>query len=273
MKPFFKLVSAALVLSLPMAAQAHRVWILPNVTVWSGSAPVVSFDAAVSNDIFVADHSAYRLDSVKIKAPDGQESVPQNAVALKQRSVFDVALTQTGTWKVYSASHGLSASWEEGGKRKFWPPRGVAPTMESFEKDVPKKADNLQIAQTSRRYETFVTAGKPSDSVLKPSNIGLELVPVTHPNNLVANEVAVVQFLIDGKPAVGAKIEVIAGGRRYRNSEDAQEYRTDKDGKASIAWPGAGQYFLEAEYEDAQAPKPASKRVGRYAAVLEVLPQ
>lgn len=273
MKKTLKLAAVTLALALPLSAQAHRGWILPSVTVLAGESPWVTFDAAISNDTFVADHNPMRLDALKIVAPDGSEAAPQNVATLKQRSVFDLNLTQKGTWKLYTASHGLNAQWEENGQRKFWPPRGATPTPEGFEKEVPKKADKLQVSQASRRFETFVTSGQTTDSVFKPSNIGLELVPVTHPNDLFAAEAATFSFLIDGKPAVGAKIEVTAGGRRYRNAEDTLELSTDKDGKVVINWPQAGQYFLEAEYEDDKASKPATKRTGRYAAVLEVLPQ
>lgn len=273
MKAVFKCLTLALALSLPLAAEAHRSWILPSATVLSGESPWVSFDAAVSNDLFIADHNAMRLDALKIVAPDGTETAPQNVTTLKYRSVFDLNLTQKGTWKLYTASSGLSARWEENGQRKMWPPRGTPATPEGFEKDVPKQADKLEVSQSSRRFEVFVTAGKPSNSVLKPGNSGLELVPVTHPNDLFSGEAATFQFLIDGKPAVGAKIEVTPGERRYRNAESSVDYTTDKDGKVSIKWPAAGQYFLEAEYEDGKAPKPATKRSGRYAAVFEVLPQ
>lgn len=273
MKPVFKCLTLALALSLPLAAEAHRSWVLPSTTVLSGENPWVSFDAAVSNDLFIADHNAMRLEALKIVAPDGKESAPENVTTLKYRSVFDLNLTQKGTWKLYTASSGLSARWEESGQRKMWPQRGTPATPEGFEKEVPKQADKLEVSQSSRRFETFVTSGKPSNGVFKPTNVGLELVPVTHPNDLFSGEAATFQFLIDGKPAVGAKVEVTAGERRYRNAEDSVELSTDKDGKVSIKWPAAGQYLLEAEYEDARAPKPATKRSGRYAAVLEVLPQ
>lgn len=44
--------AAALVLSLPIAAQAHRAWLLPSATVLSGKDVWVTVDAAVSNDLF-----------------------------------------------------------------------------------------------------------------------------------------------------------------------------------------------------------------------------
>jgi uncharacterized GH25 family protein len=273
MNKMLKLAALTLTAALPLSAEAHRSWILPSLTVLAGESPWVTFDAAVSTDTFIADHNPVRVDVIKIVAPDGTEMAPQNGSTLKTRGVFDLNLTQKGTWKVFTATSGLNARWEENGTRKFWPPRGATPTREAFEKEVPKQADKLEVTQTSRRVETFVTSGKVSTSVFKPTNVGLELVPVTHPNDLYAGESATFQFLMDGKAAAGLKVDVTPGERRYRNTEDTAQFTTDKDGKVTITWPGAGQFFVEADFEDGNAEKPATKRTGRYGAVVEVLPQ
>lgn len=273
MKRSLQLAVLAAVFALPLSAQAHRGWILPSATVLSNNNPWVTFDAATSNDVFHADHNPFRIDGLKITAPDATEVKPENLATGKFRTVFDLNLVQRGTYKIFTASNGLSARWEEEGKRKSWPARGVVATLDGFEKEVPKKADKLEVAQASRRFETFVTSGKPSDSVFKPTNVGLELVPVTHPNDLFSGETAVFSFIIDGKPAANAEIEITPGARRYRNAEEAIIVTTDKQGKFSIKWPAAGTYFLEASYEDDKASKPATKRTGSYAAVFEVLPQ
>lgn len=273
MKRFVKPAALALALALPFFAHAHRAWILPAATVLSSEDPWVTFDAAISNDIFHADFHAMGLDGVKAIAPDGSEISLQNSASGKHRSTFDLQLEQKGTYKVVSASSGLNASWEEKGERKFWPPRGAPFTPEGFDKAVPKDADNLQITRASRRIETFVTAGNPTDSVLASTGQGLELVPVTHPNDLYAKETATFTLLIDGEPASGAEVTVLPAGMRYRDEQQAIETVTDSQGRFTITWPHAGQYYLEAGYRDDQAQKPATQRRGSYAATFEVLPQ
>ncbi len=259
---------------LTFSAQAHRAWILPASTVLSGEEPWVTFDAAISNTIFHADHAPFRMEQIQAMGPDGQSVALHNGAVGKHRSTFDVNLQQPGTYKIYTASKGLTARWEtDSGERRFWPPRGQAPTAEGFAAEVPKKAKNLQITQASRRVETFVTAGSPSDAVLKPTNEGFELVTLTHPNDLFANETAEFQFLIDGKPAVNAEVTVIPGAMRYRNNQDDITLKTDKDGKVKITWPQAGTYWLSASYRDDKAKKPATSRSGSYTATFEVLPE
>lgn len=272
----FASVMAALAMTalIPVVGHAHRAWIVPAATVLSGQDPWVTFDAAVSNDIFHTDHAALRLEGISAVAPDGSQVQLQNTSTGKHRSTFDLNLQQKGTYKVTSFSSGLRARWEtEEGERRGWPGRGVQATAEGFAKEVPKKAKNLEVSFGSRRMETFVTAGTPDTKVFKPTNQGLELVPVTHPNDLFAGEKAEFKFLIDGKPAVGAKVEVVPGGMRYRNQQANITAETDKNGSVSITWPQAGLYWMSVSYEDDKAQKPAKKRTGSYVATFEVLPE
>lgn len=265
---------SALVFCLPLTAQAHRAWLLPSATVLSSDDAWVSIDAAVSNDIFHADHAPMRAEGVVVTAPDGTTLQVQNAMTGKYRSTFDVQLPQKGTYKIAVASSGLMARWEtETGERKMWPGRGERANPADFDKMVPKKAKNLEVSQFSRRMETFVTSGSPTESVLKATKQGLELVPVTHPNDLFAGEAATFQFQTDGKPVAGVKVTIIPGGMRYRNDQAAIEAESDKKGNISITWPQAGMYWLSANYRDDKAKKPATVRAGSYVATFEVLPE
>jgi uncharacterized GH25 family protein len=262
------------VLCLPLSAQAHRAWILPAATVLSSDDAWVTFDAAVSNDIFHIDYNPLRLGSLQVFDPENQPMEAQNAHTGKYRAVFDLNLKSRGTYKVAIASHGLSARWEnEEGQRRFWPARGTTPKPGDFEREVPKAAKNLQVSESSRRIETFVTAGEPSEAVLAPTKVGLELLPVTHPNDLFAGETAEFRFLIDGEAAVGAEVEIVPAGRRYRNDEAAIELTTDENGAIHVEWPHAGMYWLSVSYRDDRAKAPATMRNGSYTGVFEVLPE
>ncbi|WP_160153977.1 DUF4198 domain-containing protein [Microbulbifer sp. ALW1] len=256
-----------------MQAQAHRAWILPSSTVLSGEAPYVTFDAAVSNTIFFPDHVAMGIESVTAIAPNGESVALENGARGKYRSTFDLQLKGEGTYRVGLASSGLRAVWkDEEGKRHMWPGRGQQANDADFATAVPKNAKELRVTQSSRRIETFVTLGAPSDSVLKPLGVGLELVPVTHPNDLYAGESANFKLLIDGEPAKNAEVMLIPGGSRYRDSQDEIKVKADAAGLFSVTWPSAGQYFMEAEYEDGKAKAPATSRRGSYTATFEVLP-
>ncbi|WP_114239115.1 DUF4198 domain-containing protein [Dyella sp. C9] len=268
-KQTLKWSALALALSLPVMAQAHKLWLVPSATNVSGADPWVTEDAAVSNDLFYPAHMPVALDRVVITAPDGQAVKAENASTGQYRSVFDVHLTQQGTYKIAVVNGGLFANYEVNGEKKRW--RGDAANLA---KDVPAGAKNLEVSESINRVETFVTNGKPSDVALKPTGKGLELVPVTQFTDLAAGEPATFQLLLDGKPAADVKIAAIAGETRYRNAQEELDVTTGKDGKFSLNWPHAGMYWINATAQDDKTSvKAAKQRRLSYSATLEVLPQ
>ncbi|RYG14252.1 MAG: DUF4198 domain-containing protein [Burkholderiales bacterium] len=261
--------SLAMAALLPMSAFAHKAWLQPSQTVIAGTNPWITVDAAVSNDLFYFNHVPLRLDNLVITAPDGSKVEPQNSATGKYRSVFDVELKQQGTYRIATVNSGLSASWDVDGKPKRW--RG---TVATFATEVPKDAKDLKVSQSVGRNETFVTNGSPNETALKTSGEGIELVPVTHPNDLFAGEKATFKLHIDGKPAAGLDIEITRGGTRYRNAQEEIKVKTDANGEFSVTWPEAGMYWLETGTEDDKTSLPQAKqRRLSYVATLEVLPQ
>jgi uncharacterized GH25 family protein len=263
------LLATSLVALMPFAASAHKSWLLPSQTVVAGEKPWVTFDAAVSNDLFYLNHVPIALDRLSITAPDGSRGESANGATGKFRSVFDVELKQEGTYRIAMLNQGLFASWDENGKPKRW--RGNA---ETFATDVPKNAPNLQVTQSIGRVETFVTRGAPNTTALTSTGAGIELVAKTHPNDLFAGETAEFALMIDGKPAAGLDIEIVRGATRYRNAQEEIKVTTGADGSFRVTWPQAGMYWLEAATEDERTSVPqAKKRRLSYVATLEVLPQ
>ncbi len=291
MKPMITWTALALAVCMPLSAQAHRAWMLPSATVLSGEDPWVTVDAAVSNDLFYFEHFPLRLQGIgiaadapaggppgmrarpapalQVTAPDGTMVAAENGNLGRYRSSFDLHLTKKGTYKLAVINDGLFASWKEDGKPRRW-----MGSPASFARDVPAQAQALKVAQTSSRMEVFVTSGNPTRTVLEPTGKGLELVPVTHPNDLFAGEEAEFAFLLDGKPAAGVAVSVIPGGNRYRDQLGEITATTDAAGKVRITWPKAGMYWLEAEVStDQGVSEPATVRRASYSATLEVLPQ
>jgi len=152
-------------------------------------------------------------------------------------------------------------------------PRGT--TKDNLAAAIPAGATNVQTAEAANRNEVFLTLGAPTTTIFKPTGVGIELVPVTHPNDLVSGEPATFQFLLDGKPATGLKVTVIPGGIRYRDTLGQQDLTTGKDGKLSINWPQPGMYWLNATVDGGREGESASagppQRRASYVATLEVL--
>jgi uncharacterized GH25 family protein len=276
----------ALCLCMPLPAQAHRAWLLPSATVLSGDNAWVTVDAAVSNDLFYFEHFPLRIANIgtppagvpqgrggagaklQITAPDGSSVAPQNGAMGRYRSTFDMEVKQKGTYKIAVLNDGVFASYKVGNETKRW--RGTA---ENFVKEVPADAQALQASLIQSRIEAFVSSGKPTKETLKVTGKGLELDPITHPNDLVSGSPATFRMLIDGKPAANVKVEVVPGGNRYRDKLGDVALTTDQDGKFIVNWPTPGMYWLEATLRDDKTGAANLKqRRASYIATLEVLP-
>lgn len=310
MKHHLRLATAlAATLLIGTAAQADSPFILPSSTSLSGGNNVVTFDAAGSDHVFSFDHRPIQLASIKVTQPDGTPGTPVNTVQGRFRSVLDVKLEQDGTYKISSSQSMITGTFMLNGEQRRvggrpggpppgmggpggpgapgqggQPPRGEGgpggPGGEGGQRrqppvafaDIPAEATDLHLTEIWSRTETFVTQGAPTNTVFKPTGKGLEFDPITHPNAVAAGETARFRFLIDGKPAAGVKITVIAGGVRYREDEGALNLTTATDGTVSIKWPAAGLYWLGAEAEDKNpAEKKAEARRMSYAVTLEVM--
>ncbi|MFC3442181.1 DUF4198 domain-containing protein [Sphingobium rhizovicinum] len=243
MKARFLIAGAIAALSLATAAQAHRQWMMPSSTTLSGNESWVTVDAAVSNDLFYFEHFPMGTDNIAVTEPDGAVGKIENAAKGRYRSTFDVHLTKPGSYRIANVSTGIMGSYMLNGKQERLP-RGT--TKDKLATAIPAGATNVQTAEMSNRNEIFVTLGAPTTTIFKPTGTGIELVPVTHPNDLVSGEAATFQFLLDGKPAAGLKVTVIPGGIRYRDSLGQMDLTADKDGKVAVTWPQPGMYWLNA---------------------------
>lgn len=280
----------ALMACLSLPAQAHRSWMLPSATILAGDTPWITVDAAVSNDIFYFEHFPLQIEGVgeplvrmgadgkpmpqrpraklQVLRPDGSSAEPKYGNTGRYRSTFDVELDQKGTWKLAIANQGLFASYQLDGERKR-----VSGTEAEIKKALPKKAENLEVISNTSRMEVFVTAGAPTDELLMPTGKGLELLPQTHPNDLVQGETARFVFVLDGQPAAGVKVTLIPEGIRYRDNLEESELVTNAQGEIQIDWPRPGMYWLQATSNRAVTdPKSfATQRRDSYTATLEVM--
>jgi hypothetical protein len=291
-----RLIAAAALIAVSTPSLAHRGWMLPSATIFSGAEDWVTVDAAASNDLFFPDHRPMQLGGVKVWAPDGSEGKIANPSTGNVRSTFDVQLNKPGTWKIGTAQSGVGGTfkvdgveWRLGGRRG--PPPGAAPGqgapggpnmnqagpgpaprfVNSID-EIPANATDINITETSGRNEIFATAGEPTTTVFQPTNKGLEMLPVTHPAELVRGEPSQFKFLIDGKPAQALKVTIVPGGKRYRDGDGSFEVTTGADGVATVNWPEAGMFWLNTTLAD-KSPSIA-KATGRrmsYTATLEVM--
>jgi uncharacterized GH25 family protein len=265
-KKFVALMALAAALAAPLSAQAHRAWIMPTSTILSGGDAWVGFDAGMSTNPFVADHAAMRLDNLVITGPDGSTLQAEHVNQAQYRSTFDVHLTQPGTYRIANVGGGLMATYTLNGEQKRW--RGRA---EEFPAAIPAGATDVVATRNASRTETFVTLGAPNETVFTNAGDGLTLIPVTHPNDLVAGEAATFKLSKDGAAASGLDVTVVRGGMRYRDNPEEMTVTTGADGAFTVTWPEPGLYWINASVRTpAQGDTIAAN--ANYVAVFEVLP-
>ncbi|HYC98983.1 DUF4198 domain-containing protein [Brevundimonas sp.] len=266
MKKSLALFVAIATLAVPMSAQAHRAWLAPTSTVLSGTDAWVGFDAGASNGVFIADHNALNLDGLVITAPDGSTVRDENRMKARYRSTFDLHLTQQGTYRIANVSGGVTVSYKQGGEQKRW--RGAEADMAA---NIPADATDVVATRSNSRTETFVTLGEPTTTALTPTGQGIELVPVTHPNDVVAGEAATFKLVRDGQPAADLEVTIARGGTRYRDNPEEMTVRTGPDGAFTVTWPEPGMYWMNASVRTpASGDQLASS--AQYNGVVEVLP-
>jgi len=277
-----KLIAAATLIAIATPGLAHRGWLLPSATIFSGTDDWVTVDAAASNDLFFPDHRPMQLDGVKVWAPDGTEGKIQHPTTGQVRSTFDVQLNKPGTWKIGTAQSGVQGSFKVdgvdyrlGGRRGPPPAAGAAQSGPRFVNsidEIPANATEVQLTESGSRNEIFATTGEPTKTVFQPTGKGLEMEPLTHPSELVKGEPARFRFLVDGKPASALKVDILPGGKRYRDGDGAIAVTTGADGVAVVNFPEAGMFWLNTTLADNKpaTPKATARRLS-YTATLEVM--
>lgn len=283
--------SAAVAAALASPASAHRAWLLPSTTTLAGTSEFVTVDAAISNDLFYPDHFPMNPEQVTVWTPDGSVGKLENPATGRYRSTFDVKIDKPGTWKIGTQRSGIMGSfkvdgetWRLGGRgRPMGAPgaggpggpggSGGAPARSvATVADIPANATDVKLVEAMSGNYIYVTADAPTKAVFAPTGKGLEIDPITHPDELVSNEEGQFRFLIDGKPAAGVKVTVVPGSKKYREAEEAQELTTGSDGVLHIKWPVAGMYWINASASDNKpSEKRATERRMTYTATVEVV--
>jgi uncharacterized GH25 family protein len=223
---------------LPFAAQAHMTWLLPNANHVTGKEPVVSVDAAVSEDLF-AFSRGLKLEAVRITAPDGTDVQAENRSSARHRDSFDFKLLKNGTYRISNVSRSMSASYKLGGETKRF--RG---SQEAFDKEVPPQAEVTAASVSVNRLLTFVSKEDPGSPKFVPEGDGLELVPLDPVTDLSNGDSSRFRLLLDGKPLPESSITLLREGNRYRYKLGEVLIKSDAKGEFSVAWTEAGRYWL-----------------------------
>jgi len=218
-------------------AHARSFWLLPSETVFAATGEWVTVDGGASTAPFENSKFPLELAELRITAPDRSAVAPQNVFMGKLRSVFDVRLEQRGTYRIAVLDDSAFAIWKDATSNEDGRWRG--PRAE-LARAVPADAQELQIGQMLFRTEVFITVGEPGPIPAVPSDHagnGLEMVPLTHPNDLVPDEEAEFSFFINGQPAADLTVSLTPGGFRWRDDAGGANDRCARECACDLARP------------------------------------
>jgi len=231
------LLSLAALLALASPAAAHTGYLKPNLFN-TPQRDHVTVEASFTEEMFTPD-IVMKADDYHVVTPAGAKVRVAAVTYLRDLAVFEVDLPEAGTYRI---STGLRV----GATRKMALVNGKWEPVR--ERDGVPAGAKVADAQSITRSDVYVSKGPASDKALTPAGVGLEIVPLAHPNRLDAGAALPVRLLLDGKPVAGVAISL--QGPKLPDEEDAKAVTvtTDKDGKASIALPQGGTFLLLAQH-------------------------
>lgn len=215
-----------LAVAVASAASAHTPYLAPN-TFTPRAGGVVTLDASFAETFFVPE-AAFDNSAFQITGPEGYSTVPDTVHALKTRTVIEHTVpTVKGTYR-FSAGPRLGALF------RTWEVDGEQHSSRDPDVKIPEGATVLADFQSLTLAETYVSIDAPDRTALAPRGKGLELVPLTHPNDLYAGERF--EFLVhyDGQPLADQKVEIAEAVWSSDRKPHTEVLLTDTQGRVTL---------------------------------------
>lgn len=271
------------------AAAAHTPYLKP--TTFGPDRAFVTVEAAMSENAFVPDFPIRTVGDYWVTGPTGIASKADAVTSLKEFAAIEVSLPTEGTYRISTGERParttkwvkVDGAWKmvrsagpgparppEAAPRPAQAGRPAEPSRFIEEAGIPPGAE-IVTSQGFSRVETYVSRGAPTREALKPTGQGLELEPITHPNEIFTGEAFKFRLLMDGMPLPGAAFNIVRGGDAYVESRYAFAGKTDTAGGGVVTFAQPGVYLLEASYPArSDAPSEPAKRSSQFTLTFEV---
>jgi uncharacterized GH25 family protein len=234
-------------LTVAATANAHPRWVLPShFTVSKEGGDWLTFDVTASQGTFVFDKPA-GSEFAQVIMPDGRKERPNFVIRGKRRSIFDFYFEEEGTHKVAINNVPSYYTQYKAGRRDTI--KRVAANKAERSMLIPEKSRDVSTQLSYTRAETYVTVGKPTDKALQIEGEYLEMLPLTHPSDIVEGDEVSFQYFFNGQPQQGVVADITREGTLYRNHQEQIERVSDEEGKVSFTPTVAGRYLMKANYK------------------------
>lgn len=267
-------VSGAFAISI-CAATAHTAYLLPST--FAVTKDHIGFQSAMTEDVYFSPEFPVRAKSYDVTDPKGQTNRIDTVTMTKDIAVVDVPTPVDGTYRVSTGSF-TARTMKMAKVDGRWVPvrpagdrRGGGQARFIEESALPAGAEIVE-AQNILKSEAYVTKGAPTSSALQTVGSGLELKPLTHPNEIYLDKGFDFQILLDGKPQTDFRVAVYRGGNSYEDKKVYAEAQTDADGRISLKFDKPGIYLLSGNHprRRAQGGEPVPRSY-TYSLTFEVL--
>ncbi|MFC1503510.1 DUF4198 domain-containing protein [Pseudomonadota bacterium] len=234
-------------LAVTATANAHPRWVVPShFTVSKEGGDWLTFDVTASHGTFVFDKPA-GSESAEVVMPDGRKERPNFVIRGKRRSIFDFYFEEEGTHKVEINNVPTYYTQYKAGRRDTV--KWLKANKAEREALLPKKSRDVVTQLGFTRAESYVTVGKPTAKAMEIEGKYLELLPVTHPSDIVEGDEVSFQFYYNGQPQQGVTAEITREGTLYRNHQQQIDVVSDENGMVIFTPDTAGRWLMKANYK------------------------
>ncbi|NHI01038.1 hypothetical protein OJHNALOF_02072 [Oceanimonas sp. MB9] len=224
------------------SVSAHPLWMLPSEFSLSvEEAKWITVDATASHGVFSFDKPV-GLDYVTIYNPANEPGRIGSYFKGQRRSVFDLELTDSGTYKVELRTPERYITNYVIGKRNTQ--RRIFGNKQEVQEQLPEAAREVTTYAVQSISAFYVTKQAPSREVLAATGKGFELDALTHPSDIVVGEEAGFRFTFNGEPVKDLKVEVVPYGTNYRDDRRQTELMTDANGEVHFTPEQGGPHLL-----------------------------
>jgi uncharacterized GH25 family protein len=226
--PLKKISIVALLCGTSATALAHTQWLKPSTfnTALDERAVWVTGQLSMAENAFVTERGLIAKSTLIL--PDGKSLEMTDVYEGKTSSLFDFELTESGTYKIDSV---------------------IGPRLRKARKPKDPTKKSRPASRTVNRLTTYITADAPTDGVIKAEGTWLEIIPVTHPADLVEGEPASFKVLYEGKPLAEQTLTLIVSGGEYQNQKTDKEYLSDSEGIVTVELIKTGVYLIKSSHQ------------------------
>jgi hypothetical protein len=262
------------VLAATQASAGHMPYLEPKT--FGPRRDVVTVEAAMAEEatLFVPDFTIRGSGDYVVTDPSGATKKIEGVTTLKELAIFEAPTPADGTYRITSGERAgrsgklakIDGVWRNvrptGGAPR--PPENGAPPPANGpidEAQIPAGAEAMT-TQSYLKADVYVSRGAPTATALKPTGQGLEIAPLTHPNEAFAGEAFKFRLLVDGQPLAHAPFTVSKAREGYEPQRFTTGGAAGADGAAQVTLAKPGIYVIQVQNPvrvEGQPPVPAAK--------------